>query len=780
MENAASDLRSPAPTGTTRSGRFLGFVSDYRGSPIPGARVSIRAVGPHSPAGAPCVGTTDKDGQFVFYMDVGDATGFALEAEAEGYSKRRLEGTGVAPERPLSVKLAIAFQLRITVRDAESRAPLAGVETFVDGKRSSSDADGHVEVSAFASDRAISVRTRVAGYANEEKEVLVSGPGDRSVDVELHRATEIEVEVVDVDSGEPLSNVAVRDPFHGNDEYRTDAAGRFKTSVTPEHELPVLLSCDGYWRLSWTWAPESVDRSRRIQLPMKRKTFIHGRITDTTGAPVSGASVDLRGKDRVTENQLSSEEQARWRPPGHVSYELTLKHSEVPPSDADGLYRVALPPDTSTPALNVRCKGFVPFERDPFLLADQTPADSIDVVLHRAATIRGRVISNAPREGQALITARDASQRIVGSAGIYGPTKMTYVLDSLPEGDVHLSLEHGTSRVPIAAIDVRVQAGQTLEQDLTWPEDPPVKKGTIKGRVVSAGGALPPDVSVYAYPIEPASNRTEPATLGTDGSFEVHVPVGVSYQLRASTRIPRNASSEPRVATADESDVELRLPQVGTLCVRLLDAVTGAPISPSHSEQYGAMRIRRRSEPSWETRSMVIDLDGRSCVELPLGEYDLGIQLAGEGYLPAVLEKVSPTLDAEAPAHELRLTRGIDVRVRLAGPADASGQPPGSRVVFLLERSQLASVEGPLPPGDPRANQEYGGDHGVRLRIDDDDVRSQSLDGEKYWFDGATMRGLRAGHYSVKAFPDDLQFVPSEFEVKGPGRTDVVIAWRPK
>jgi hypothetical protein len=304
--------------------------------------------------------------------------------------------------------------------------------------------------------------------------------------------------------------------------------------------------------------------------------------------------------------------------------------------------------------------------------------------------------------------------------------------------------------------------------------------GTISGRVVFEGGALPPDLRVYAYRIEPDGNRAEPATVGADGSFEVHAPYGVPHSLVASSRIPRNASSEPRVATPDESNVELRLPQIGRMCVRLLDAGTGDPISPRRSEHPGSMRVRRRGESKWEPATMVIDLDGRSCLELPLGEYDLRVDLAREGYLPVVLERISPTLDPDPKAHNVRLERGVDVHVRLSGPAQAPGIPPGSRVVFLLERSQLPSVEGPFSPGDPRANSSYGGDHGVQLRIDDDDVRSQTLGREEFYFDGATLRGLRAGHYFVKGFPDDLEFVPSEFDLKGPGKTDLEIRWAPR
>src|SRR5262249_14538009 len=151
-------------------------------------------------------------------------------------------GAVVVPDRPITVQLANSLHLQVTVIDAETKAALAGVETFVDGRRFQSDAAGHVEVSSLTCGRATSVRTRIAGYANEEKEVLVNGPGTRSVDIELRRATPIEAEVVDVESGAPLPNVVVRDPFHGGEGMRTDGSGRFTTWAAPEHELPVLLS----------------------------------------------------------------------------------------------------------------------------------------------------------------------------------------------------------------------------------------------------------------------------------------------------------------------------------------------------------------------------------------------------------------------------------------------------------------------------------------------------------------------------------------------------------
>jgi hypothetical protein len=166
----------------------------------------------------------------------------------------------------------------------------------------------------------------------------------------------------------------------------------------------------------------------------------------------------------------------------------------------------------------------------------------------------------------------------------------------------------------------------------------------------------------------------------------------------------------------------------------------------------------------------VVDLDGRSCVELPLGDYDLCVHLGREGFLPVVLEKISPKLGAERSPHDLRLERGIDARVRFVGPADGPAMPAGSRLVFLLEQGQLAISRGSVRPGDPRVNSQFGGDHGVSLRIDDDAVRMQLLDREDFYFDGATLRGLRPGHYIVKAFPDDLEFAPAEFEIRGPGK----------
>jgi len=233
---------------------------------------------------------------------------------------------------------------------------------------------------------------------------------------------------------------------------------------------------------------------------------------------------------------------------------------------------------------------------------------------------------------------------------------------------------------------------------------------------------------------------------------------------------------EARRVTPDAEDIDLLLPEIGDLRIRLIDANTKASIQVSRPLT-NALEWRRDNGSGSGRASIEIDLQGELKVELTAGDYEIRLDLTDMGYLkiPPLMVTVS-SLPATGP-YVVELVRGLEADVRVMGPPDSSHKYPSNHLVFLVERAQLDSIAGPLPPGDPRSNHSFGGDAGLHMRIDDPELMNQFLSKEEYFQAGAVLKALVPGHYFLKSYPDDLTIEPSEFEITGPERTEVHASW---
>jgi hypothetical protein len=262
-----------------------------------------------------------------------------------------------------------------------------------------------------------------------------------------------------------------------------------------------------------------------------------------------------------------------------------------------------------------------------------------------------------------------------------------------------------------------------------------------------------------------------------DGSFVRQVPLGRSYSVSASywTKTSFVESAE-HVAVPDAEGIELVLPEVGLLRLRLVDAAKGTAVQPRSRSLSSGVRWWRTDGDSSDAGDAEIDTQGELELELPQGGYLVQVDLGAEGYLPSARQAVSVTSDRGPAPDVFELVRGIPVDLTFAGEGGASS-PLDGHLVFVVERAQLASIDGPFPAQGPPTNHRI---NGICMRIDDPALMNQLLTGDFDETGRTRLPGLAPGHYLVKCYPDDFVFEPAGFELAGPEKAELRIRWRPK
>ncbi len=803
--SSGRDVSLVAPSNAARSAladsNFFGVIRDLDGHPIPNAMVSLYP-NPGEPLPESIAsGVSGPDGRFAFHASLANSTHPVVGAVAGGFEDTTLDR--VQPDREIVLELGWLVTLGGIVRDAATKAPLAGVEIFHGDQRTVSDAQGRYEFTRVSSVSRTRLRTRFADYIDEEKEFLVRGPEAQSVDFELARGVPLEVEVFDHATGSPLANVDVsswsslasrageKDPPWT----RTDERGRFTVAVANGRRVALILQYDGDWPLSWEWTPDRVESARTPRLPMMRLISIHGRITDDRGAAIAEATVHAQN-GLVRTATLETSELQELGTPGRVSYGSSIfgRPGFGPPaggevrSDIDGRYSLPVFPNRAPYTLQVRCRGFLIDERGPFLVSESSADPVIDAVLQRAAVIHGRVHGGKEVSSGRVVVfvdnvrTRDQARTSRGKPGDQSwiHDEVVYSLEHVPPGACRVELQDDGFKT-LASAHLVVEAGKTYEQDLEVPARD--LSGRISGRVRALGGTLPSGVSVTATPREGSDGHDEITTaIAGDGTFVLQVVPGKEYEVRAWIQHPRFLAGEAKSVEPNAADVELTLPQAGRLRLCFVEAGTSEIIRPAASSLINALRWRPRGAEGF--RSEHAEFDARGCLEIALavGTYDVKVDLTKAGYRPVAREGIAVTDDIASSTYTLEVERGWEARLRFLARPDADADTAKHHAIFVVERGQLESISGPFPGHDPRVTQNIGGggDRGIHLRIEDEALMSQFLDRTEFFGEGASLIGLAAGHYFVKCFPDDLEFEPSEFDVKGPDRTDVEIRWAPR
>ena len=107
---------------------------------------------------------------------------------------------------------------------------------------------------------------------------------------------------------------------------------------------------------------------------------------------------------------------------------------------------------------------------------------------------------------------------------------------------------------------------------------------------------------------------------------------------------------------------------------------------------------------------------------------DVVVDLGAEGYLPSARRTLSVTSTPDPEPYVIELARGVPVELRFLGQSEGLS-PLAGHLVFLVERAQLASIDGPFPSQGPPSNHRI---NGICMRIDDLALMNQLLTGDFY------------------------------------------------
>ena len=406
---------------------------------------------------------------------------------------------------------------------------------------------------------------------------------------------------------------------------RTTPEGRFAVTLPewdPDEKANLAVTAPLHSTVrSKTFPAGSTDRTIDVTLPKFESVRV--RVTDRAGKPVPNARVGYTPREENENPDL-----------------LLMAARRGPRANEQGELALQLAPDTYDFAA----------EGDGFQSATATKAivkaTNVDVVLERAAMIRGRVHRNG--KGVANVNVMiSGGTRSRPDSHTATDEKGAFALNGLAPGTYRIQFFLAEE---LLERTVEVEAPGELDVAL-----PPA--GTLRARVVDAATGAP--VSEFTYLVLPAEGRSRIARgqRSDDGTFSITVPVGTYRVSAGAAGYATSEAVEVRVIEREPASIELRLGRGLTVSGRVTDEA-GTPLAQAEVTVMGremeAMRSRSsvRVAPghAWSAEDGTFTITG-----VDPGEAAMIVRK--EGYVPlrkAIVAEDSLNVD-------VRLARGLSL-----------------------------------------------------------------------------------------------------------------------
>ena len=551
-------------------------VNDERGEPI---LADVECVGGDPvPVGA----RTDDQGRAALrHLDAGP---WVVRVRAPGYGET--ERRGVAEGQELVVVLHKLGSLRVTVLgEGERPEPGASVQissaTLWPSRRAETDKDGSVTISGL-SEGAYALRASKGAFASEtELAVSLERGVEKEVTLHLHAGSSILVHVVDDDvERAPIRGAEVIVAEGGLSafplESTTGKDGR--TTVGPvSRTSAVIVTARATGCVSKSVAVDpSVNTN--VEISLSRAGTIEGRVTDSRGFPIAGATLVVVGTDREG-GPIDDDPRREGFRSAHFQVALTgsvplvpagelgVMPGPVPPiprasvSDralsssaplgasaflssrppwvtrGDGTFELT-PVSPGRVRVIVRHPEFVESESDIVSLAPGGRA-RVDIEMHGGASLEGHVVDSrgrpVPHARVTLLATRGSMERST-RAGTDG----SFAFASVPS-ELTLLVARGDDPLQVdARVEVTIPEGGKKEITVTLADArPPLLVVVTDDRDYPLSNA-----QVSAISLDAASQLR--ATAFTDARGEAQIPGGAR-----DTCVVGGSCSRPR---ADQSE----------------------------------------------------------------------------------------------------------------------------------------------------------------------------------------------------------------------------------
>jgi protocatechuate 3,4-dioxygenase beta subunit len=583
-------------------------VRDEAGAAIAGAAVEVTGADP-MPVGA----RTGPDGN----ARVGrlGPSPWMVAARAEGYEEATQRG--VREGEPVVLTLRRLGALVVTVV-GDDQGPVQGAKVDIAGatlwpaRTATTDDSGQVRIGALSAG-SYAVRARKDERVSAtELGIVIAKAEEKAITLELRPGRMVTARVVDGegDDAGPIAGANVTLAEHGLSPFplegRTDREGRVRLGPIATSEATLSARADGYVARGGVPVPAQGD----ARVVLTRAGVLVGRVVDTRGFPVDGATIEIVGTDFQWAPIADDPRRAQFREahfeamlsgpaPLIPTGELGVVPGPVPPiprafggspfafdtpaptpratglaepwvTRDDGTYR-ASPATPGRIRAVARHPEYVEGWSEPVTLAAGAEATA-DIVLRAGGLLEGRVVDSTdrpvPGAHVTVAATRGAFERATVTA-----SDGTFAFASVPE-DVLVSVASADDPTEVAArVPATIPERGRKEITLKLPEP----RLPLPVRVRDDRGYPLGSVQVTATSLEPGVPLR--ATAFTDARGEAALKGARGVSLRVEAFAPGHA---PARVTVEPSASEL------TLSLAAAEKATGEVLSSRGDPVEGA------------------------------------------------------------------------------------------------------------------------------------------------------------------------------------------------